>query len=170
MILTTDRLVLRAMMPADAPLVAAYRQDPRVDRFQCWRDSDVDPARLARRCTQQTIDQGGLLLAITLQVDGTLIGDCTLNILRDPEAAVLGYSLNPAYQRHGYALEAARGVCSWALAQARFTRVIAAVDPENVRSIALLEKLGMRFWYRGWVINPRNLQARVWWYQLLRQG
>lgn len=170
MILTTDRLILRRMEAADTPAVVAYRQDPRVDRYQCWRPADLDPKCLAERCTRHDIHQGALLLAITRKEDGALIGDCSLAILRDPDAVVLGYSLEPKYQRQGYALEAARSVCQWVLAQPRFSRVIAAVDPENVRSIALLEKLGMSYWYQGWIVNARQVQTRIWWYQLLRES
>ena len=158
--LTTPRLVLRRLTPADATTVAVYRADPAVARYQGWHPSDADPARLAAWFADQaTSDAGapdgsGLLVAITLRSTGAVVGDCTLRMRSPGEelepvadgpspSAELGYSLAPAHQRHGYATEANRALCAWGFAHLGLARIVAMTDLRNRPSIAVLERLGM---------------------------
>ena len=56
----------------------------------------------------------------------------------------IGYRVAPAYRRQGYASEATRALVDWALAQGGVERITAECNPDNVGSIRVLEKLGMR--------------------------
>ena len=56
----------------------------------------------------------------------------------------IGYSVLPAYRRHGYAAEAARALVAWALGQPDVNRVTAECLDDNAASIGVLEKIGMR--------------------------
>lgn len=51
---------------------------------------------------------------------------------------------HPAWQRKGYATEAARSLLDLAFAEIGAHRVIAEVDPRNVASVALCQRLSMR--------------------------
>ena len=57
----------------------------------------------------------------------------------------LGIRLAPGYWGQGYASEAARCMIELALRNKDVHRVIGIVDPANMRSVHLLQKLGMRF-------------------------
>lgn len=46
----------------------------------------------------------------------------------------MGYSIFPAFQRMGYASEAARALADWALAQPGVTGIRATISPRNVAS------------------------------------
>ena len=59
-------------------------------------------------------------------------------------AVVLGYSIYPAFDGHGYATEAARGLVTWALDQPGVSRVRATIPPGHTPSLRVAEKLGMR--------------------------
>jgi [ribosomal protein S5]-alanine N-acetyltransferase len=60
-----------------------------------------------------------------------------------PEVA-LHWSVAPAHQRQGYATEAARALVDYAFSELQVHRVIATTTYENVASIGVMRKLGMR--------------------------
>jgi RimJ/RimL family protein N-acetyltransferase len=85
------------------------------------------------------------LLAVTLNDTGQPIGMCGL-IKRDTlEDVDIGYAFLPDFWGRGYAVEAAQAVMSHAKEVLELKRVVAIVDPANVGSIRVLEKLGMVF-------------------------
>jgi RimJ/RimL family protein N-acetyltransferase len=56
----------------------------------------------------------------------------------------LFYAISPAHQRHGYASEAAQALVDYAFEHLYLKRVVATTTYENVASIGVLGKLGMR--------------------------
>ena len=54
----------------------------------------------------------------------------------------LGWALARAAWGHGYATEAARAVRAWAYAERGVERLISLIDPRNVRSVRVADKLG----------------------------
>jgi RimJ/RimL family protein N-acetyltransferase len=56
--------------------------------------------------------------------------------------AELGWELARRYWGSGYATEAARAVREWAYAERGVARLISLIDPRNVRSIRVADKLG----------------------------
>jgi ribosomal-protein-alanine N-acetyltransferase len=102
--------------------------------------------------------------AIVLKVDGQLIGACgfvpCLNRYEQisgfgstekSSAESLGttefglfYAISPRCQRQGYATEAAQALIDYAFGYLRLRRVIAETDYDNLASIGVMHKLGMR--------------------------
>ena len=56
----------------------------------------------------------------------------------------IGFIVHPDHQGHGYATEAARVLLELAFEHLRLHRVCARLEPRNVASGRVLEKLGMR--------------------------
>ena len=56
----------------------------------------------------------------------------------------LYYALSPAVQRQGYATEAARGMIRYAFNTLRLKRIVATTTYDNVASMGVMRKLGMR--------------------------
>jgi ribosomal-protein-alanine N-acetyltransferase len=82
--------------------------------------------------------------AIVREQDGAVIGHCGFHgPPEDVGRAEIGYTVLPPYRRQGYAVEAARGLVDWARAQGESV-VFAAVSPDNVPSLAVVETLGFR--------------------------
>jgi RimJ/RimL family protein N-acetyltransferase len=54
----------------------------------------------------------------------------------------LGWAISSAHWGHGYATEAARAVRAWAYAERGVERLISLIDPRNIRSIRVADKLG----------------------------
>jgi RimJ/RimL family protein N-acetyltransferase len=146
--ITTRRLQLDALRPADAEALFAYRGDPDVSRFQGWRPASVtEAAHFIER-------QAGVSLgtpdswfqrAIRLRDDRTLIGDLGIHLLAEAEGSVeFGISIAPNHQGSGYACEAVRAMFELVFGQLGRHRIHASVDPRNLASMAMLRALGMR--------------------------
>lgn len=100
--------------------------------------------------------------AVTLRRTGQMVGACgyvpclgPFDQLRSPPAAGsapsayttefgLYYAVSPAFQRRGYATEAARALLEYAFRHLRLKHVVAMTTIGNVASVRVMEKLGMR--------------------------
>jgi predicted acetyltransferase len=58
--------------------------------------------------------------------------------------AEIGYGMHPNFQNKGYMTEAVMALVDWALAQPECTAVTAETESDNLSSIRVLEKVGMR--------------------------
>jgi len=57
----------------------------------------------------------------------------------------IGYRLARSTWDQGYATEAAKAVCDYAFTMLGIKRLIAMIDPSNVSSIRVAEKIGMHY-------------------------
>lgn len=74
-----------------------------------------------------------------------LIGGMGLKGGPDEEGtADIGYNILPAYQNHGYATEMGHAVLAWAFGRGDIHKVTADCLHDNLGSIRVLEKLGMK--------------------------
>lgn len=141
----TERLEIRVLNLEDAQAFFDYHVLPEVSQFQGWRPRQLSDAEdFLRENTQVAVNtpHAWLQMAVCLK-DGTLIGDVGIHFLDEYQSEV-GYSLSPIYQGKGYAIEAVRTVVNYLFSELKKHRVTASVDPDNVPSIRLLEKLGFR--------------------------
>lgn len=157
----TDRLLLRYFRDDDLPPFLAYRNDPEVARYQSWESIGEETARrlLAEmRRLRPGLPGEWFLFAIELKETGALIGDCTLKIPYEPqEQGEIGYTLDRAYQGKGYASEAVRALLDLTFLKLDLHRVTAIAHVDNARSLALMERIGMRqeahfiqaAWFKG---------------------
>jgi RimJ/RimL family protein N-acetyltransferase len=160
----TPRLLLRHFTDADLAPFLAYRNDPKVARYQGWEHISEDSARAfinEQKAAQPGIPGQYFQFAIALKTTGELIGDCMLHISGDdPTQAEIGFTLSRAYQKQGFAKEAITGLLDYIFGTLELRRVIAIADCENTASWGLMERLGMRreghfiqnVWFKGrWV-------------------
>jgi [ribosomal protein S5]-alanine N-acetyltransferase len=71
----------------------------------------------------------------------------SINMKGPPGAAgtvEMGWGVDSTYRGRGYATEAAREVLAWLLAQPGIRRVTARIQPENLASIGVARRLGLR--------------------------
>ena len=148
--LTTARTVMRPFTPADAPVLARYRDDPDVARFQDWDlpYTIEDAHALIAGQAEQTGPAPGAWFQIAIEHDGELAGDVAIGLDDTGESAMIGYSLRADRQRLGLATEAIEALIDRMFEQG-LHRVAATLDPENVASARLLERLGFRYEGRG---------------------
>jgi ribosomal-protein-alanine N-acetyltransferase len=146
--LTTARLRIRALTLDDAPFIVRLLNEPDFIRYIGDRDVRTDEdARaylLAGPITSYARHDFGLCV-VELAPEGTPVGICGLLQRDDLPAPDIGFAFLEAYRGRGLAREAADAVRADALARLGLDRLFAIVNPDNARSIRLLEALGFRF-------------------------
>ena len=142
--LHTERLTLRPLRPADAPVLSAYRNDPAVALYQGWKlpytvqDAEELIAEMAGRVPG---DEGWVQTGLEHRDTGELIGDVALNT--GERQAELGVTLCTAAQGQGYAQEGLRTLLSHVFGSLNLEQVCAEIDPRNLAVTRLLV-LGFR--------------------------
>jgi RimJ/RimL family protein N-acetyltransferase len=145
----TERLLLRPFTSADFASLYAYQSRPDVTRYLLWDPRTEDQVRgaLEKKIAAMAIVSDGdfLALAAELKETGAVVGDFTLGLLsREHACGELGYIIHPDHQGRGYATEGGRAILSIAFDDLGLHRVIGGIEPRNVASARVLEKLGMR--------------------------
>lgn len=145
--LDTPRLLLRPLAAADRDALFAIDSDVRVARYgsrPAWTSPDEAAAYLAKDAGQRA-DGEFLRFAIERREDGALVGVCML-FEHDAECrcAEVGYGLGPDVWGRGYAREAVGRLLDHGFGALDLNRIEADVDPRNVASQRLLERLGFR--------------------------
>ena len=144
----STRLRLRHFKDSELTLFMGYRNDPVVAKYQSWESISELEARTfiqEQKEIQPGIPGQGFQVAIELKATGALIGDCYFTIhALDHRQAEIGFTLSREYQRYGYATEAVSCFLNYVFLTFDPHRIIAITDCENIASVALLERLGMR--------------------------
>jgi RimJ/RimL family protein N-acetyltransferase len=83
-------------------------------------------------------------LAISVRIDGCMIGGIGLRLFEQHQHAELGYWLGTAYWGKGYATEAGREMLRYGFESLRLHRIFATHFIHNPASGRILVKLGMR--------------------------
>jgi [ribosomal protein S5]-alanine N-acetyltransferase len=147
-VLTTKRLTLRRLSPADAEFILELLNDEAFLRF--IGDKAVRSADDARQYILDgpvaSYERNGFgLWLVELKESGLPVGMCGLlkrESLRDVD---IGFAFLPAYRSQGYAFEAASAVLEYGRTEFGLKRIVAIADPENAGSLRVLQKIGMRF-------------------------
>lgn len=139
--------VLRRLSVSDLPEFQAYRHDPVLARYQDWRaTSDAEAeAFLAAMSTAQLLQPGTWSqIGIGSRDGSTLIGDIGLFLAADGKHAQIGITLGRQWQGRGIATEAVQEAINLVFERTNAERVLGIADARNVRSIRLLQRVGMR--------------------------
>ena len=159
--LSTRRLVLRRFAEGDAPAFLAYRNDPRIARYQSWEScSAVEAAEFVQRHATRPFVLPGewLQIAVALRESNQLIGDCAVRIhTPDARQATIGGTLSRPFHRRGFAVEALSCLLECLFLRLELHRVVADTDVENAAAWRLMEQLGLRreghlrqsLWFKG---------------------
>lgn len=141
-----ERVVLRRFTASDAPALLAYRNDPEVVRYDGpWpplADLDAARAEVARFAGRDPLLPGWFQYAV--DVGGLLVGDVGVGLAGNLHQAELGIRLARLHQGRGYATEALALVVEHLLVERGLHKVSAECDARNIRSAALLRRVGFR--------------------------
>lgn len=147
-VLETDRLVLRRLTLNDAPFILELLNEPSFLRF--IGDRGVRDLQTARQYLLKgpiaSYEKFGFgLYLVFLKESGDPIGICGL-LKRDtlPDADV-GFAFLPAHWRKGYAAESASAILTHGRRAFGLERIVAITSPDNLASIGVLEKIGLKF-------------------------
>jgi ribosomal-protein-alanine N-acetyltransferase len=129
----------------DAGAVLAMYAKPHVMKWipgGVWDRSQTE--RFVARMIEVHERQGLCIYPVLRKESDEIIGHCGLNNLeRGPEIEI-AYLFDEPYWGQGFATEIAGGVLEGAFQTGDVERIVAVAFPENVRSIAVMQRIGMR--------------------------
>jgi len=143
--LETDHLILRPLREADFADFFEYAQDPAVASSGMWTPYESEEiARADFTHLLSLYPHGFMWWALEEKADGKMIGRCQLDRYDPDDArAEISYALNQRYWGRGYISEAASCVVRYGFENLKLNRISAAVFPDNMASVRILEKLQM---------------------------
>jgi RimJ/RimL family protein N-acetyltransferase len=139
------RLALRPVDAADLPDLLEMNGDPEVTRFlpyPTWQSLDDGVAWLARM--EALVAAGtGRQLVLVRHADAKVLGSLLLFRYEAGSRRVeLGYALGRAHWGQGLMREAIQAACTHAFGPLGLRRIEAEVNPANVASDRLLQRVG----------------------------
>ncbi len=152
---STPRLVARDWMTADAQAALDIYGREEVMRWLGAEPRQVVPSlevmrdRLSAMVERTDAQPGYGLWPLALRATGAVVGAVVLQPLPGDDGEVeIGWHLNPDHWGCGYTTEAGRGAIALAFGPDRpdqppLNRLLAVVDPDNGRSLAVCRRLGM---------------------------
>jgi RimJ/RimL family protein N-acetyltransferase len=143
--LETSRLYCREWQDADADVCAQIYAKPAVMEFipgGVWTPERT--ARAIQRFKERSAQSGLPIYPILEKTTEAIIGHAGLGRVEDTEKTEVFYVLDDAYWGKGYAREAADAFLDVAFSRLGLERVFALAFPKNVRSHAVMRKLGMQ--------------------------
>ncbi|MBQ5964732.1 GNAT family N-acetyltransferase [Massilia sp. ZL223] len=147
-VIHTPRLALRTWRSADAEAFHAMNQDPRVIEHLPGPMSMQQVADFMAMQNALYERSGSCYLAATLAAGGALIGFVGLKRhaggLPFAPCTDIGWRLGADYWGNSYAREAAAACLHHGFERLGLDEIVSFTVPQNLRSRALMERLGMR--------------------------
>jgi len=144
--LETERLLIRPWEESDRAAFRAMATDPEVMRYvhggEPYSEAEMDEflGRQARQLEEHDLMMG----ALTEKATGRVAGVCGVQPLGASGDLEIGWWLDRDVWGRGYATEAGGAAMRHVLETLGRPRVVAIIDPGNVASQRVVERLGMR--------------------------
>ena len=159
--LTTSRLQLRGITKSDSDNLFPMYSD--IKTLEYWgRDPVQSPAEAWNEIEKnmKCVESGSAILwGIALRESNQLLGTCTIfKINQQNRNGEIGYILNRDHWGKGLMTEAITCVLNYAFNDLELHRLEADTDPENLASLALLEKLGFQkegYFRERWFVHGK---------------
>lgn len=160
LILETERLLLRELVPEDADALTCLLTDPETMRYYPAALDHAGVVDWIARNRRRYAEGGHGLWGMVLKSGSGLIGDCglTRQTVDGVDELELGYHVRRDLWGRGYASEAARACRDYGFERLGAERIISLVRVGNLPSRGVAEKVGMRLWKR---VMWRNLEHWV---------
>ena len=142
-LIETERLLLRPLTTADLDDVVELHATPEVIQTMGAFDRPAAAARLERNeCEWQ--EHGYGLVSIVERTTGRFIGRSGLKYWPQFDETEVGWVLHPDAWGHGFATEAGQACIDWGFRALAIPYLTAMILPDNVRSVHVALRLGMR--------------------------
>jgi putative acetyltransferase len=145
-LIETERLILRQIVPADAEEIFAFSRGPETGRDAGWKPHET--LEETRLIMQEIFLEQESVFGMVLKETGVMIG--SVGLIDDPlrendSVRMLGYALGEAFWGQGFMTEAAGAVVTYGFEEMDLDLISATCYPFNLRSKRVLEKLGFRY-------------------------
>ena len=135
----TERLLIRNFKQEDWMDLKEYLSESEVVRYSPYT---IHTEEMAKKEVLNRLHNDELL-AVVLKENNKVIGELIYEN-GEFDAKEIGFFFNPKYQGKGYAREASSTIMNLAFNEWGIRRITARCDAKNIKSKALLERLGMR--------------------------
>ena len=149
--LSSDRVRLRRWRDADRDAFAAMNADARVMQFFASCLGRVESDAMVDRIEEHFGNRGFGLWAVEVPGVAPFVGFAGLTVVTAPPFSArcipcveVGWRLAFEHWGHGYATEAARLALGYAFGTLALSEVVSFTSVTNLRSRAVMERLGMR--------------------------
>jgi len=144
-LISTRRLTLRAIKLTDSASMLKYRSNQIVSQYQNWKPRLLEDVNdfISKLSDLPNIPDTWYQLGIFIKEKNELIGDIGIHFI-DNSQVEIGFTLSLEYQGKGFASEAVVEVINYLFFNLKKHRLVASVDPRNIKSMTLLGKIGLR--------------------------
>jgi ribosomal-protein-alanine N-acetyltransferase len=152
----TPRLLLRPWSPDDAEVAFTFYTDPEVMRFLngvIYHTVDEIRTHIILRPMAHDALHGFTMWATVEKETGRLLGACGLKFLEGGMDIEVGYHFARAAWGRGYATEGATAAVRYGFERLGLRRIVGVVNPANVASQRVLEKIGLTYQGMGRYYN-----------------
>ncbi|EJR23574.1 GNAT family N-acetyltransferase [Bacillus cereus] len=146
--LHTQRLYLRQMKASDSLSMFKIWSDPDITKFMNISNfTDESQAKdMIQFLNELAQNNKAIRFTIIQKESNHIIGSCGYNSLDfENSKTEIGYDISKKFWGKGYAPEAISSLLDYAFTHLKLYRVEAKVEPANVNSIKVLEKLNFTF-------------------------
>ena len=131
---------------AEEWLALVERNLERLARWEPWASlPQNEPGIRLYLAWQAQSFVSGTAVPLQIRLDGVLVGSCSARIDKAEGTAEIGYWIDAAVEGRGVAWQSVAAMVEYLLASGGIGRVQARTAADNVRSRALLERLGLEF-------------------------
>jgi RimJ/RimL family protein N-acetyltransferase len=148
-VIETKRIILRQFTPEDAADNYRIYTDPENMKFMGRQPDSVEFERehIRKHIANYYEKYEFGLWAVVLKENNRLIGRCGFlyQQIEDARELEITYLIDKHFQGRGLATEAARETVRLGFEKYNFSRIVAVINPENLASIRIAEKIGMEY-------------------------
>ncbi|QEE17222.1 GNAT family N-acetyltransferase [Promethearchaeum syntrophicum] len=162
--LTTPRLELKQITSDHAQDLLAFWGEDTVTQYTDFESfKSINKIQDVINWIQSRFEEkNGIRWGIFLKTNGKMIGTCGFNswITKRGNKSEIGYDLHPKYWRRGIMYEALTHMITYGFQTMKLHRIEAHVDPDNMGSQKILEKL--QFTKEGCLRENGFWKGRYW--------
>lgn len=176
-IIETERLILREILPTDEKALFLLDSNPNVHQY--LGNSPISTIEECRKyishIRNQYVQNGIGRYAVVLKETNEVIGWSGIKFITEPENNQInfydiGYRLREDFWGKGYGFESAKAWLDYGFNQMKIKKMCASANIKNVGSIKILKKIGMKqvsefnwngipcYWFE---LNNENLEYPI---------
>lgn len=145
--INTPRLSLRAWQEADRDAFRSFCTDREMMRYisagRPWSEDQIDEFFARQACN---MNEGGYCMgAVVLNATDGVVGVAGVQPHRLAGDDEIGWWITRPLQGQGFASEIGAACLRYGLDVLKRERIVAIADPDNIASIRVMQKIGMRY-------------------------
>ncbi len=161
-VIETERLILRAPEAQDYDAWAAFHADAEAQTYLGGAQDRIGAWRVLSVITGAWVVNGFSMFSVIEKASGRWIGRLGPWMPEGWPGTEVGWGLVRDTWGKGYATEGAAAAIDWAFDNLGWTEVVHCIDPANVNSQRVAQRLGARILRRGTLPPPFSIELDLW--------